>query len=229
MAMDDSNAKLEVQSLRRDLEMRGLDVLQVWVPNPADPQLECRQLLNLLEWVRAYEKHPDRQTMEGHGYDFPPIDPDCDPDTDWLRFETWMRRETVREKLRNKLALEEVLLPSTELTDAQIEQALTHVLPALERLQISFERDEGMPARLFYEEVLEALEEDYEILAPGTTWHLDGCDGFCPECRRRPWCDNGLTLWPEDEEAGCMVVPDAVRPYVTAADVSLSRLELSPL
>ena len=87
---------------------------------------------------------------------------------------------------------------------------------------------DGMPDRLLYEELLELLEEDFELLAPGTTCIVDGCTGYCPDCRSRPWCDNGLMRWPEDEEAHCMVVPDRVKAFVSADRLAFDRLVPEP-
>jgi len=126
--------------------------------------------------------------------------------------------------LHAKLKLNAILLPAEMLSDEQIAAALAELVPALARLQVDASPCDGMPDRLFYEELLEAIEEDFELLAPGTTLHLDGCTGYCPDCVRWPWCENGLTLWAEDEEAGCMAVSAKAKPYVAQADLAISRL-----
>ena len=46
----------------------------------------------------------------------------------------------------------------------------------------------------------------------------------CPDCFQRPWCDNGHSRWDEDEEAGYMVFPERIRPYVSVVP-SVEELE----
>ncbi|MBN2451643.1 MAG: hypothetical protein JXR77_14740 [Lentisphaeria bacterium] len=224
MANRKMDATKESQALRQELERRGLDPLLVWCPTPSDPELECRRLNSLLTWVWAYGKYRTREAMEAAGFAFPPIEPDCDPDTDWLRFEKWVNGRLVRESLRHKLAMDEVLGPPDAMTDAQIREALAALLAALARLQTEVLPCPGMPDRLAYEELHALLDEEVELLAPGTTCCIDGCSGYCPECLRRPWCEYGLALWPEDEDAGCMVVPESARRFLAPADMALDRL-----
>ena len=73
------------RELKAEFERRGLELDGVWSPSPDDPELENRQLLALMDWVRAYQALADRREMEKRGYLYPPVDPDCDPDTDWLQ------------------------------------------------------------------------------------------------------------------------------------------------
>lgn len=215
---------LEAQGLRRDFEMRGLDLTPVWQPTPYDPALECRQLRSLLRWVEAYKRLGNREQMEAEGYDFPPIEPDCDPETDWLRFELWMKGKLGVRTVAEMLDITHPLLPPDQMTAEQKKDAITELIPALAALQIDLYVKEGMPAELIYDDIWEQLNESYMPMCPDTTWHWDGCSGCCPVCVSRPWCESGFSLWPEDQEAGQMVVPENVLPYLTDADLSLGRL-----
>ena len=78
---------LENQSLRREFSAKGLDPKKVMVPDQENLLRENRLLIMLLDWVNAYEQLGGRQQMEAAGYDFPPIEPDYDPDSDWMVFE----------------------------------------------------------------------------------------------------------------------------------------------
>jgi hypothetical protein len=219
---------LEVENLKREFERRGLDLAQVWRPTTGESDLERRQLRHLLDWVEAYERLGSRKAMQKKGYDFPPIDPDCDPWTDWLRFETWLKGEPISMPLREKLNLKVDLRPAETMSDAEIKAAIDEMTEALAELQWVAEPCEGMPDRLYYEELIAVLDDEYEILAPGTTCHLNGCTGYCPGCLRRPWCFNGRMRCSEDVEAHRMVVPDKVRSYVTDADLAFELLDNDP-
>lgn len=50
-----------------------------------------RILMLLVKWVAAWRSCESRQKMKAMGLADPPVTPSCDPDTDWLRFERWVK------------------------------------------------------------------------------------------------------------------------------------------
>jgi hypothetical protein len=225
---------LHNQSLKSAFAVRGLDLSQVWQPTPDDLERENCQLERLLEWVEKYETCPDRAQMEAEGYEFPPVYPGIDPDSDWLCFELWMQNKPVRAKMKEQLnppagvSLAGLLKRDPqEMTDVEIEIELEKLYTCLENTNFSIDLTEGLPARFVYTMVREALEEEFEFIVGGG-WHIDGCSGVCPECLQRPWCKSGQELcWREDEEAGEIHFPEAVRRYVSPSPVSLALLQKS--
>lgn len=216
---------LENQSLKNEFTIRNLDLSQVWDPTPDDLELENRQLLHLLDWVDKYKQCPDRKKLEAQGYLFPPISFDIDPDSDWYRFKRWIRGLPVRKILAEQLPSQFKINPSEEIPEEEIEVALDELINQLERINYGISINDEVPPRLIYEDLLEILDEEHEIMGmPG--WFLDGCDGHCPGCFQRPWCESGCnSCWQEDEEAGCMVFPDSVKRYVSPSPVSLQILQ----
>jgi len=79
--------------LKEFFVQQGLQLCDIWRETPDDLELENRQLLNLSQWVCLYGACPDRAKLEARGFLYPPVDPGFDPDSDWLRFERWMKGE----------------------------------------------------------------------------------------------------------------------------------------
>lgn len=224
MSNESIDIYLENQNLKSEFARRNLDLEQVWRPTPDDLELENRQLQHLLEWVEKYEECGSRQAMEAEGYDFPPIDPDIDPDSDWFRFRRWLLGKPVRKTAKSRLSAELQLKPSEELTDDEIVAILDNLVEGLAEIRLSVDLNDGVPPRLIYEYLLEEIEEEFELSGRGT-WHLAGCTGYCPGCFQRPWCEFGnSSCWSEDEEAGQMVFPKNVKRYVSPSPVSLAIL-----
>lgn len=201
----------------------GLQLADVWQPKPYDHELENRQLSCLLDWVRAYRVWPSRSQMERRGYDYPPVEPDLDPDTDWLRFEKWMRREPVSWNFVSEFG---AILDPVEATDDQVRAELERVTELLRTRSVLVAWQNGVPERLVLTFLRDTLAKtDFDIIGEGSRWHLDGCDGFCPGCFQRPWCDNGKeSCWLEDEDAGKMVIPETTKPYAEGLLLSLEEL-----
>jgi len=133
-----------------------------------------------------------------------------DPDTDWLRFERWMRHEPLEWKFTDEFG---PVAGPDGLTDDEVADELTRVSRLLEARGVLVSLQEGVPARLALRYLARTLSETgFEITGAASWWNLDGCHGFCPECFQRPWCDVGAcSTWPEDEEAGGgrLVPPEA--------------------
>lgn len=224
MPPENIDSLLENHSLKNEFELRNLDLTQIWVPTPDDLELENRQLLNLLDWVKKYQECNSRKKMEDQGYEFPPISFCIDPNSDWLRFERWMAGRKIRGKLEDQLLNDFQLKNPDELTDDEIVEELKRLQNHLSKLHFSVDLNEGLPPRLVYEDLLDTLGDEFELIARGC-WHLDGCTGYCPDCFQRPWCEFGTeSCWDEDEDAGVMVFPENVKRYVSASPVSLEIL-----
>lgn len=224
MDNQDIDVLLENQSLKFEFALLDLDLAEVFCPTPDDLERENRALAHLLDWVQKYSEYRDRTRMELEGYDFPPISPAISPENDWYRFKEWIHGHPLRAKLQEHLLREYTPKASEQLTDAELALELDKLTHLLADASVHVDLITELPSRLLYEHLLEVLNEDFEILVDGA-WHLDGCDGYCPGCFQRPWCDTGKHLcWREDEEAGKIVLVDAVQKYVSASPVSLQLL-----
>lgn len=212
---------LENQTLKNEFTIRNLNLLQIWIPSPDDLELENRQLRSLLKWVDKYRECPHREQLETQGYFFPPISYDLDPDTDWFRFERWIKGLPVRMRLWDQLPPDVKIRESAEIKETEIEAALDELLEFLESINFAFHLNEQMPARLIYEDLYKMLDEVHEVMGePG--WVMGFCGGYCPGCTQRPWCDAGCNCcWDEDREAGHIVFPDSLCGYVSPSPVSL--------
>ena len=84
---------------------------------------------------------------------------------------------------------------------------------------MSVEYEDGLPSRLFYTKLVMYLKDAwFDISDDDSVCHITGCDGYCPGCFQRPWCDAGkMESWPEDERNGHMTVPDCVKPFYSPA------------
>lgn len=223
--MQDKNirALLENQRLYQEFKHLDLDPDEIWEYDTEDLELKNNQLKYLLGFTRSYLKHCSRQVMEISGFMFPPVYPGISPESDWYRFERWTRGESVRETIRAQLPEEFEVRPAEHLSDEALPAELDRLIDALAEKGYYVDLHQ-LPDRLVYESVLEWIGEEIE-LCPNGGWHLDGCTGYCPDCIQRPWCDTGQKIcWPEDEDAGMMHLPDAVKKYVSASPVSLTLL-----
>ncbi len=217
---------LENKSIKKEFEIRDLDLSQVFTPTPDDLELENRKLKNLLEWVEKYSEYGSRKIMEAEGYEFPPIDFCISPDNDWFIFEKWMNGIPIRTNIKKLLPKGFSLKKPDDLNDEEVESELQKLEAFIEDTQFSIAFNDGIPPRLVYEYLLEEIGEDYEMLVEGA-WNLDGCSGYCPECFQRPWCDSGCkSSWPEDDEAGEMFLIESIKRFVSASPVSLKILKI---
>jgi hypothetical protein len=173
-------------------------------------------LEDLLDWVLAYRRCPNRTVLEKRGYHYPPVEPDCDPDSDWLMFERWMQGKPVSWKPAD--VFDEIPDPDC-LTDIQAEASMGSVCERLAERDVTVDYQEGVPARLALAMLRKELtESEFQFTAPGTRCVISGCTGYCPDCFQRPWCKMGDDLeWTEDDEAGGMAVPEVCRPFMKDA------------
>lgn len=201
------------RALRRWFESRGLPLEEIWTPIGECLDLENRQLENLQRWVLMYEKFEDRRALEERGYRYPPIEPDFDPDTDWLRFERWMAGEHLNWRYDKEFG---ELSKSEGLTEEQLRHEIDEISDNLASRSVIVSFRDGVPLPLVHAYLRQVVEdEEFEIEAPHAFTVLDGCSGYCPACFQRPWCDAGNEPnWPEDEDAERLVYPKEVRPYL---------------
>ncbi|KAA3637586.1 MAG: hypothetical protein DWQ02_06505 [Bacteroidetes bacterium] len=220
--MQDHNtrAKLIHEKLKEEFAKLGLDPAEVVQYFTEDLDHLNRIYAGLLKFTQKYLEHQSKELMELTGDPFPPVFPGISPDSDWYRFERWVRGESVRETIKAQLPDSLTIKASSELTDDELPEAINSILKAM--ADKGFYVDlKDIPDRLFYEYVLDWIEEEHE-LCPGGGWHLDGCTGYCPGCIQRPWCDVGKSsVWPEDEDEGKMTLPEELKNYVSSSKYSL--------
>lgn len=200
-------------SLHEGFKQYGLDVAHVWSPTPDDPALENRQLAHLLDWVMTYRAHPDRRRMEGMGYEFPPVEPDIDPDSDWIRFERWIRGEPLQWHFEDTYGQ----LPAlTTMSDEETETETHKVTTFLAERGIEVDLRWSAPVRvkyMFLDKLLRGAAFDY---TNEDSTCIIGCDSYCPECLQRPWCEMGLDFdWNGEDRNGRKAVPAELLPFVS--------------
>ncbi len=211
---------LENKGLKREFAALGLDIGDVFQETPEELKMENSRLRVLLHWARTYRACPNREALEAKGMLFPPVEPDYDPDTDWLRFERWMEGKPV------KHSLNVVFKDLDAMSDTDVAAELEEVVERLHMHGYIADLHIGVPDRLVYAYLREEVEgKEFDIMAPGGMVMLDGCNGFCPDCFQRPWCEQGAELvYVEDEDCGKMALPTCLAPYVSASNVSLEIL-----
>ena len=178
----------EHEGLKGESERLGLDPAQASRPCPDEsPESRNDRLRSLLAWALAYRSCPDRARLERQGYLFPPVEPDIDPDTDWLRFERWMKGLPVTWDAPTEFG---GMTPPELLSDVEIERELNAVEKRLAEHRVLLDFMQGVPRRAIYAYLAETLPEiELEILAPGSACVISGCDGWCPDCFQRRWCE----------------------------------------
>jgi hypothetical protein len=225
--MKDENIDLtlENQSLKNEFVIRNLDPEQVFFPSPDDLAWENRRLQSLLDWVDKYSVLQSRKKMEADGYLYPPVEPDLSPDNDWFVFKRWIKGHRVRLSGLEQLATPYTPKDPEQLSDKELLSELDHLYDLLDKSQFCVDFQEGIPPRLVYENLIEMLKENFEIMTGGF-WVLSACTGYCPDCFQRPWCELGTaSCWSEDKKIGEMFLHDSVRRFVSASPVSLALLK----
>lgn len=214
-------------TLKKAFKNLGLDLCQVMEFSPYELDIENRRLESLLAFVLCYQKFGSRKTMElieGECL-FPPIHPGISPESDWHRFELWLQGKPVRMKLADQLPNPLVIKKSADLQEEELIPEIERLEEALVEAGFGVSLHDGVPPRLIYDYLVQTLDETFE-LGCGGFWHLDGCDGYCPGCFQRLWCEVGdRSCWHEDETAGKMSLIDALIPYVCATPQSLKILQ----
>lgn len=212
--------------LKQEFEQLELDLQEVFEFTPLDLDLENNRLESLLDFTKKYQQYGSREVMEllESDFCFPPIYPMIEPESDWYRFERWMNGESVREKIADQLPEEFIIRPLSSLTDNEVETELEKLIDAIEHSNFSIDLSDNIPAELVYANLLEWLEET-TVLYPkgnGGFFVYNGCNGYCPGCFQRPWCETGnSSCWSEDEQAEKMHFPEELGKYVSASPQSL--------
>ena len=189
----------ENDQLKRQFKEADLLLGDVWSPSPSDPELENRQLRRLWDWVETYRRYPNRGVMENKGYEFPPVEPDCDPDSDWVRFERWMTGQPVEWNFVQEYG---PVMDPNALTDAQVEVELQRVTELLGERGVRLMFTDGVPARAILVYLKRELETSkFEYLAPGTEITVMGCTGWCEDCFQQRWCETARDIWAEEAAA----------------------------
>ena len=205
--------ELENRSLRRQFMQMGLDSRKVCPSLIGETGRENHLLNRLLDWVVSYKKTRSRGQMEINGYEFPPIKPECDPDTDWLLFENWVNGKPLTFSLGD---ISEFFRfkDLDKVSDKDVNSELDLIYELLEKRSIHITLQDNLPPKLEYEYLRDELKDDeYQYLAPGTIVNITGCTGYCPGCAQRPWCEQGQYKTDDDIDAGKMVVPAIVMKY----------------
>ena len=178
--------KAQVKKLIGEFARAGLDVNLVWWSS-GNAKQDVRCLRALEQWVAAYWALESRKEMEAHGYDFPPVQPDIDPDTDWLRFERWLKREPLNWDLKEEAGQSRL---SDCLSDDAVARNWDYFLSRLEEQSVSVDYPEEAPLRIRHDELIKLLREtEFEITGSETTTHITGCEGDCESCAFCTWCD----------------------------------------
>jgi len=210
--------------LKKTFRRLNLDLIPIMEFMPYHLAIENRRLANLLAFVEKYQECQSRDVMELMGKPFPPIFPTISPESDWYRFRLWLKGEPVKKTLRAQLPKDFQVIPPDQLTEITAKEALNNLGEALNLIGYGFDLRNGIPAKVMYQYLWITLAEEFDLDGEGG-WVLDGCDGYCPGCFQRPWCDTGQeSHWTEDEKAGKMALPEILTLYVSPSPVSLELL-----
>jgi hypothetical protein len=84
----------------------------------------------------------------------------------------------------------------------ELSAKLNQILLILEDHGICLDLIGKIPDAVVYNHIVQdALNDEIPLEIPdGFRYHIDGCDGYCPECFQRPYCETGKDPWPEDGE-----------------------------
>lgn len=228
----------DIEPYRQNLALKqafvdiGLNLQEVFDDlTPHDLDRENRRLENLLGFAKKYQEVGSREAMEhiAGGFCFPPIYPGIDPESDWYRFELWLRGEPTRLTIAEQMPATFTIKNPDDIPEEEMEAELEKLLEAIGQANYGISLNDGIPARILYRHVREWIGEKFELSGPsGGGWTFDGCSGYCPGCFQRPWCNSGQDLcWGEDEEASTMHLIEEVRQYVSASPQSLAMLQKS--
>lgn len=229
MPKEDIAPYLRNLALKHAFVSQGLDIEAVMEFTPLELDLENRRLVSLLDFIDRYRNCGSQDVMEAiaNDYVFPPIFPRISPESDWYRFEKWMKGEPTSKKLLEQLPEEIALRKPEEIDEDQIEIEIEHLAKLLNKVGCDIALNHDIPTRLVYSYLYEVLHDTFEVFEPGSGgWIFDGCSGYCPGCFQRPWCEFGQnSCWSEDTEAGKMLLTEELREYVCAAPQSLAILQ----
>lgn len=205
---DVRHLRAQEEGLRAWFKKQELDPDAIHAP-PPDLERRVATLLNLASWVCAWGACADRRKMEAKGFDYPPVEPRVNPEADWLRFERWVKGESLRWSLAEAVRTFESPESLSEEVASALAERITQLLAGG---GVEVFLPSAMPPRVRYACLLRtAREETFDFVAPGTRMAL-GCDGYCPGCLQRPWCAEGQESdWPEDEDAGGMAIPEEAK------------------
>ncbi len=213
-------------TLKRYFTTHNLDLEAVMDFTPHDLDLENRRLQHLVDFIEEYRRYGSQDVMEAvtGEYQFPPIFPGISPESDWYRFELWLRGEATQKPLAEMLVDQSAFRKSEEISDADIEKELHRLLEAIENANIGIGLCEGVPPRLLYAYLHEILDDTFLMSDGG--WVIDGCTGYCPGCIQRPWCQSGQdTCFSEDVAAGKIHFTEELAPYISAEPHSLAPMQ----
>jgi len=177
----------ETAELKQQLTERGLDPGILWELGADESEHPATILRDILRWTDAYSRWPSRAEMEKRGFLYPPVNPDFDPDADWLRFQRWMSLEPVTWNFCREFG---PLGFPAKLTDRKIESELVRIQEQLTSRGVALDISANVPPRTLYTYLqTELTETDFEFLPPASRCHLTGCQGCCEECFQHQWCE----------------------------------------
>jgi hypothetical protein len=208
--------KFANRQLRKVFSAMGLEPSEVLEVHPGEAaETENRRLNTLLDWVLAWQAWPDRSDLERRGYCHPPISHCINPEADWVVFEHWVKGQSVAWRYEEVFG---PIVPLCNLKPEEVESALHDIQENLWSRHVSVEYEERLPAKLAYMKLSAYLRDAwFDVLDDGTVFHITGCDGYCPGCFQRPWCEAGQAeSWPEDARHGMMVYPDDIKPFIAS-------------
>lgn len=92
--------------------------------------------------------------------------------------------------------------PATSMDKAQVKEKLRAIEAVLGAHRIFLDLSASAPDEVVYEYfVTEVMDERVPLESPeGFDYHIDGCDGYCPECFQRDFCEVRKEIGWDDEE-----------------------------
>ena len=86
-----------------------------------------------------------------------------------------------------------------DLSEEELEKQYTRLEQILNDHNIVIDLQPDLPIRVAYKYLTEeALPREYTFVK-GMTLHLDGCDGYCPDCFQFDYCKFKYEFWSKEE------------------------------
>jgi hypothetical protein len=90
--------------------------------------------------------------------------------------------------------------PVESLDRAQLKEKLRAIEEVLGEHRIFLDLAPSLPDKMVYEYIIkEVIHQPISLEFPkGFALHFDGCDGYCPGCFQRDFCEHRIDDWSED-------------------------------
>ncbi len=201
--------------IKQKFEEMGLDICEVCGLLPSSIEEQNIELIALLGFVHAYKVSGDECVISGMRDSIPSIILGKGTEDRWGKFESWVCN------CRLGAFLDYNRVPGSE--DCVGLESIKVYLGQYS-LYVDFLGviPPGLACRYLKEELCDEVFLSKRNKVPVT---VTGCDGYCPGCFQRPWCQQGREeSWKIDRKHGVMVIPEIAKEYLDVELPSINYL-----